>query len=296
MPGVYGFFVNSEVYRIIWLDPSGLAISPCIPWENLEPLKCYIHSLYHPPSDHHLWDPSITNPTLLTPSETAKPRSSDEKLEVAPHWTIEFDDKIHKDCYLFHMGSCRGRRTTVFMCDGDDEDDFAVIKDSYPDERSRFEETALLDYIHEAAIFPGVVRVLAAGDVLDRDGTPVRTPRLTTVGPPKVDRRSKKRLVMGSRGSQLTAARSVRDILMAVYDGTEGMMSHSRFLSGPNTTFPTVHRALVNEKDYLHRDISLYNFLIYPQHAKGSMGTKRLIKNLPKFIKDVLGIPWWVVL
>ena len=181
------------------------------------------------------------------------------------------------------------------MCDDDDEDDFAVIKDSYPDERSRFEETALLDYIHEAAIFPGVVRVLAAGDVLDRDGTPVRTPRLTTVGPPKVDRRSKKRLVMGSRGSQLTAARSVRDILMAVYDGTEGTMSHLRFLSGPNTTFLTVHRALVNEKGYLHRDISLDNFLIYPQHANGSMGAKQLIKNSPKFIKDILVIPWWVV-
>ena len=74
MPGVHGFFVNSEVYSIIWLDPSGLAISPCIPWENLEPLECYIHSLYHPPSGHHLWDPSITNPTLLTPSDRKSTR------------------------------------------------------------------------------------------------------------------------------------------------------------------------------------------------------------------------------
>ena len=227
MPGVYGFFVNAEVYSITWSDPSGLVISPPIPWTNLRPLECYIHSLYFPRSDHPLWDPSITDPTLKKPSETAS-RSPDEKIEAVPHWTIEFDGKIYKDCYLSHVGSCRGRRTTVFMHDGDDKDDFAVIKDSYPDDRRRFEEIALLNYIHEDVIFPGVVRVLAAGDVKGFDGKPIVT-RSTADGPGKVGRRGKKRLVMGSRGSQPSAAESVKDVLMAIYDGAEGIVQSPFF-------------------------------------------------------------------
>ena len=294
MPGVYGFFVNAKVYNIIWSDTSGPVISPPIPWENLGPLECYIHSLYCPPSDHPLWDPSITNPTLLEPSETAKPRSPGEKIEAVPHWTIEFKGKIYKDCYLFQVGDCWGRRTTVFMHDGDDEDDFAVIKDSYPDERRRFDEIELFEHIHEGAIFPGVARVLDAGDVEGNDGEPIVTPRPAVDGPEGVARRGKKRLVMGSRGSRLTAAKSVRDILMAIYDGTEGMKFplFLMFPLEPDTLSLIVHRALVNQKHYLHRDISLYNFLIYPLHAKGSMGKKKLIEKLPKFIKDILGIDW----
>ena len=99
---------------------------------------------------------------------------------------------------------------------------------------------------------------------------------------------------MGSRGSRLTAAESVRDILMAVYDGTEGMRLpfFSTFSSEPDSLFLVVHRALVNQRHYLHRDISLYNFLLYPQHAKGSMGEKKLIEKLPKFIKELLNKPW----
>ena len=104
------------------------------------------------------------------------------------------------------------------MCE-DDEDDFVVIKDAYPDDRRRFQEGALLKLIHEAGIFPGVVRVLEWGDVEGCDGSIITTARPASR---KVARRTKKRLVMGSRGSRLSSAKSVKELLMAVFDGVEG--------------------------------------------------------------------------
>ena len=117
----------------------------------------------------------------------------------------------------------------------EDAEDFAVIKDSYRDVQRRFQEDDLLRHIHSdgnspdvVRNFPGVVRVLAAGDVKGFDGKPIVT-RSTTDGPGKVGRRGKKRLVMGSRGSQPSAAESVKDVLMAIYDGAEGIVQSPFF-------------------------------------------------------------------
>ena len=205
---------------------------------------------------------------------------------------IRFDSRlIYKDSYLLHVGSCRGRRMTAFMHIGDSEDDLAIINDSYP--RRQFEEIALLHHIREEdTTFQDVVCVLTAGDSGSRGGNPTVIPRPT--GPDRVDRWWKKRLVIGNRGSRLTAAKSVRDILMGVYDVTEGtrFLLFSTFSPEPDTLSFIAHRALVNQKHYLHLDISPFNFLIYPQDNKGSIETKKLIENSPKFIKSILGIPW----
>ena len=48
----------------------------------------------------------------------------------------------------------------------------------------------------------------------------------------------------------------------------------------------TVHRALVNERGIMHRDMSLYNILMYPQHR--AMAEQAVIKDRPPLIEDVL--------
>ena len=215
MPGFYGFSANAREYSILWSDPSGPIISPSIPWGNLGPLEQYVHSLYVPPKGHHLVDPSVSSPNRRVPS------NSSQKTDEETHWTIVFDGKEYMNCRHIHAGYNWGRRTNVFMYDNpDDSRDFAVIKDAFPDDRKRFKEDVLLNHIHSEGIFPGMVRPLASGKVRGCDDSVITTPSAPAVG--KIGRRTKNRLVMGSRGSPLSAAKSVKDILMTVYDGVEG--------------------------------------------------------------------------
>ncbi len=46
------------------------------------------------------------------------------------------------------------------------------------------------------------------------------------------------------------------------------------------------------DRSILHRDMSMNNILIYPQHDPAS--EKRFTKNPPKFISDVIRDKWWV--
>ncbi|KAK7690220.1 hypothetical protein QCA50_006872 [Cerrena zonata] len=262
MPGVYGLCVNTKNYNIVWSDSSGPVTSAPIEWDDLKPLEAYIRSLYVPPKGHHLWDPSITSPTLLPLAECP-----DKKLKV--HWNIKTEEREYKDCVRIHIGDGWGRRTTVFMHD-DSSGNFAVIKDSFRDDRRRYEEASLLKHIHSEGTFPGVVRLIASGEVAGRDGSPIETARPYVEK--EVDHWTKKRIVMGSRGSQLYAAESVREVLMTMYDGNE------------------VLRALVNERDYMHRDVSINNFLTNAEHARNTLAANGFIKNRPLFIDDILGI------
>ena len=47
-----------------------------------------------------------------------------------------------------------------------------------------------------------------------------------------------------------------------------------------------VHRMLL-KRNVLHRDMSKFNFLMYPLLAKGLR--RKTIDNMPPFIKDLLG-------
>ena len=108
----------------------------------------------------------------------------------------------------------------------EDAEDFAVIKDSYRDVQRRFQEADLLRHIHSddnlpdvVRNFPGVVRVLDSGPVRGHNDTLIATARPAASG---VTRREKDRVVMGSGGSRLEDAKSVKDVLKAVFDGVEG--------------------------------------------------------------------------
>ena len=103
------------------------------------------------------------------------------------------------------------------MCD-DDEGDLVVIEDTHPNNRRRSQEGTLLGLVYKTGTFPDVVRILGWGDIRGYDGS------ITTVRPAssKMANRRKKRLVIGSRGSRLSSARTAKELLVAVFDGVEG--------------------------------------------------------------------------
>lgn len=217
MIGVYGLSANARTYAIVWSDASGPVSSPPIEWSNFGPLERYVYSLYVPRKGMHTQDPTITSPTLRVPTIQT------EGKKKGLHWSIEYGGKKYEECHQFHTAEGFGRRTTVYMYNNPgNPKDFAVIKDAYRDDRRRFKEADLLKHIHEEGIFPGVVRPLASGEVNGLDGSPIGTASAAASG---IIYRSKQRVVMGSRGSKLDAAESVKDILMAIYDGVEGAYS-----------------------------------------------------------------------
>ncbi|CAL1717125.1 unnamed protein product [Somion occarium] len=260
MPGTYALFANVRGYRILWSDASEVVKSPFVDWTELDLLEGYIRSLYFPPKNHHLWDPTISSPVVL-------PDAMGEGSKA--HWTIAYNGNTYSDCNPFVLPRSWGRRTTVFMYEGGGND-FAVIKDAYRDDARRFEEATLINDIHAEGIFPGMVRLLDSGNVNGEDGTAIVT-ALPADRDKKVVHCTKKRLVMGSRGSQFHLAKTVKDVLKATYDAIE------------------VHRALFKRRRFLHRDLSMPNVLMYPEHSKKTMEGKQFISDPPKFIDEILG-------
>ena len=101
----------------------------------------------------------------------------------------------------------------------EDTDDFAVIKNSYRDVQRRVEEASMLHHSHSNGGFSGGACDIDSGAVTGQDGSPIATSHPATI---RAIRREKNRLVIGSRGSKLENAKSVKDILKAMFDGVEG--------------------------------------------------------------------------
>ena len=216
MVGISSFTANAEEYSILWSDASGTVSYPIL-WDDLIPLERYVYTLYHPHGGHHTRDPAIISPTRRVP-----PKGTEEE----PRWTVMSPDgKIYESCHQSYTAEGWGRRTTVYVHNNpEDTYDCAVTKDAYRDVQGRFEEADLLRRIHSDGNFPGVVRVLHSDPVTGQDGSPIATSHPAMIG---ATHRKKNRLVIGSRGSKLENAKSVKDILKAVFDGVEG----TRYLS-----------------------------------------------------------------
>lgn len=81
--------------------------------------------------------------------------------------------------------------------------------------------------------------------------------------------RMKARFVLCGRSHQLSAARSVKEILMVMYDIVEGVSPFTTRVSLVILTslLLSVHRVLVNDWGYLHRVFNLCDFLIHIDYA-----------------------------
>lgn len=222
MPGIFSLSANALGYQIIWSDASGLVVSSLETWAVLGPLEAYVRSMYAPPDRHYLLDPTITTPVLCEPDEKYRWLMSQPHTRT-PHWTVTYGDRVYEKCIPIHVAEAWGRRTVVFGYQ-DASGNFAVIKDTFRDDQRRFEEAVLLKHIHKNGTFPGIPRLLASGEIIGHDTYTIGTARpISGV----VEHRTKKRIVMGSRGYLTSHAKSVKDLLMGFYDGIEGIVSFS---------------------------------------------------------------------
>ena len=207
MPGVYGLWAGPEGYQVLWSDASGVTASPKSSWDVCELLAAYVYSLYYPPANHILFDQTITSPIA--------PRLGSNK----PRWTIEGHLKDpYRACEWIFTASSWGRRTNVWKHEIKGKGPVVVkdayrvvINDAYRDIRRHYEEEILIKKIHRNGIFPGVVRTLEPAEHHQNITTP----------PSSKAQRTKTRLIMGSYGESLLRAKSVKDLLMAVYDIVE---------------------------------------------------------------------------
>lgn len=217
MPGVYGLALRPRGYIILWSDASGIIGSDEYPWDNLIPLASYVYSLYVPPPDHHLWDPSITV-APDPPFEGKAPASvSSSKLKGTTDMPLWMVHGLRTEPLLFQRfaaGNPWGRRSDVFQ-HIDSDGNIYMVKDAYH-ASGRFNEHDVLDKIHEHGIFPGVVRIL-----------PCKVPEIKTAQPvtgpyDEESIRTKTRVFMGSFGEAFEKALTVLDVLKATYDVNEG--------------------------------------------------------------------------
>ncbi|KAI9064958.1 hypothetical protein FKP32DRAFT_1675185 [Trametes sanguinea] len=247
-PGLYCLSVKPGKFQVVYSSPVGIEASEHKPWDDCASLCAYIYSLYAPPEGHILYDRTIT---------------AQEPAGVPlgkPTWTIETKDHVYSGAVIIFLGNPRGRRTTVFRVAREKRS--VIIKEAYIDCDRRFNEADLLDHIHKDKSLLGVVRYITAEDVKNEDDAIILKKKDGTLT------RKKRRLILADIGQDLTLAESVNDLLMAIYDTLE------------------VHRTLARNRQVLHRDMSLFNILMYPVFAPCK--DRWFCKDAPPLIDDVL--------
>ena len=208
MVGTYVLWARARSYQIVWSDASGMVASPRYKWTRLPPLAAYISSLYAPPKNHMLFDT-----TILRANANAAPAS----------WTITgLNQENYLGCQPLFSGPAWGSRTNTWI-HRITSGQVMVIKDTFSIIARHKTEEGLLRYIHRRGIYPGIVRLLFSGDQAPLP--PLMTAQPIDGSRVRVPERARTRLFMGSYGSPISEARSVKDMLMAFYDVLEGMNS-----------------------------------------------------------------------
>lgn len=223
--GLYVLSAKPQHYQIGWYDASGSVGSKRFAWNNLEPLVSYLYSLYVPPKNHILFDRTLA-PHARGEQDLTRLLNGESVNDTEPsvEWNITTCGQVYDPCTVAVWTAGQGRRTMVFQ---KLEEDGAriIIKDAYRDQARRFKENDLLHYIHKDGIVPGVARLLDSEDVRD----PVTGERVRTSGAVtyygQVVQRYKTRLVLGSYGEQLLRAKTLGDLIKAIYDTVEGTPS-----------------------------------------------------------------------
>lgn len=277
-PGIYFLTFNfhyspakiTTEYCISWADAAGVVKSPWYVFDDYEdpfPLLSYINSLYRPPKNHLLKDPTIfwTEDTYLGP----------------PTWNIKCQGHWYQGCTIMHAAGPSDRRTTIF--EYRNGTNLYVIKDAYWDSTRRQEEGPVLKAIHAKGIIPGVVQLKGYETVIGPNRKRILTPAADDL---QVARRSRSRIVLASKGTRITRAKNVKDLLMAFFDVNEGQRASPVTPVFTCSRFPVAHRAMVSKAEILHRDMSFNNIMMYPEHddPKG----KKVVKDPPTFITAVL--------
>ena len=264
--------VTPRFYQVLLSNANGVIASERTSWDDtLQLLQAYLYSLYIPPDNHVLFDPTMFWDTTRTGEDSV------------PEWTIKFhagqpDEQTFKYASLYFYGSPWSRRTAIFKCVQEDGEE-VIIKEYYRSARRRFKEEDVLRHIHADGDVPGIVRLRCAEEVVV-DG------KVLQIGSEEgKDLRTKVRLVLYDSGEPLEAAKSVNDLLRCFYDAIEGaVLRHVLFIY--LLTPAKVHRILLVERRVLHRDMSKFNILIYPRWSTKT-GSK-VMEGAPPLIDDIL--------
>ncbi|KAH9903403.1 hypothetical protein C8Q73DRAFT_635278 [Cubamyces lactineus] len=246
-PSYYGMSATPDAFQLFYGSPLGLKAAALVPWTDLKTLCAYVYSLYDPPDGHILHDRTIT--WSEPPNQPNSPAL----------WDLTVDGEKYYGARIIFLGYPFGRRTTVFRITRLNLPP-VVIKEFYLEDGRRYEEVDLLDHIHEEGYVPGVVRVFAS-ETVESDSTQITFSDTT-------ETRTKQRIVFGDFGVDLEYAKTVNDLLMAVYDVLE------------------IHRTVASRREVLHRDMSIFNIMMYPQRSP-SEGVKWM-EDVPPLIDEVL--------
>ncbi|KAI5115168.1 hypothetical protein M0805_000765, partial [Coniferiporia weirii] len=227
-------------FRLHWSDTSGIVSSQPY-WLSDEAswsvLLRYVFTVWYP------------LPLLPTRDHTM---SLFMGRSLSPKWVIRTKQSAFRGKVLF-ASSAHRRQTCVFL----DEAAKRIIKDHWRDTHRRFQEPITLEKIKGV---PGVVQVDFSEVVtveIEGAEVPLRTNEMHS-GPDALKERDgstrsaphreKQRSVLKTTGDGLDKRTTVRQLLMALYDGTEG------------------HGLCLGKKRVLHRDVSQNNIIINPVH------------------------------
>ena len=201
-PGFYVLVIKPQWYQVLYSDPTGVFASPQTFWPETDLLVAYLYSHYLPPARHFLWD------------DTIRWTEPDGPL-THPAWEITCDGKTYTKGQFIFIGEPWGRLTTALTIE-DPSGRRVIIKDSYRGTGRRFKEEDILDHIHAEGDFLGVVRMKFHESVMVGDDYLV----FDLKG--EEEERTRERWVLLDTGFRFLKARTVQDLLMAVYDTLEG--------------------------------------------------------------------------
>ena len=166
-------------------------------WDVLQPLVCYIYSLYKPPDGHLMFDKS---PTL----EHGLDLSGD------PLWRIQFKGEDYRNCRVLSV-SPPWFRTSWVAVGQNSVNKMVVIKDQYHTIGKRHIEAEHFKSIQSGIpgnVYEGLVHVCAAGYV---EG-------VFTQG----QHCQKTRIIMETLGDSLWNCNSLLEFFKVMYDTLEG--------------------------------------------------------------------------
>lgn len=277
-PGVYclglyyGMYASVPEFCIVWADAAGVVTSRFYPLRtgntsDYTTLASYVYSLYCPPNNHILKDPSIT--------------WTERKRFGLAKWTVRCHGREYAGCSILHCADVFDRRTIIF--EYRQGKNLYMIKDAFWDTKRRQEEAGVLKAVHKRGIVPGVVRMHDYETVIGANKKRIVTAASQSLGTPM---RARVRIVLASTGQKLTRSHSIRDLLMAIYDVNEGKQSAHLHDSFRCLILVVAHRSLVRDGAILHRDMSANNLLIYPEHDDEE--GKKFMPSAPTFISAVL--------
>ncbi|KAI0672352.1 hypothetical protein C8Q78DRAFT_971500 [Trametes maxima] len=248
-PGAYCLSMYRGGFSVHFADSTGTEGSYVVFWDDREAIPMlvnYVYSIYVPPAGHFSRDPTMT----------WRRYPGGRTL-----WSIRIAGEEFPNMRPIFLAAPWGKRSAIFVSGGRYRTR-AVIKDSYRDPQAGYyEEPQFLKHIHCHGFIPGVVR-------LAREENVVFSGQQTEIISVRDSPRVKHRMVLADIGEFLLRARSVNDLLMAIYDVLE------------------VHRTLASRAKVLHRDMSLANILMYPKWA--SCSNVKMLEGAPPLIDDVL--------